>query len=128
MVRTDIRNGTAAMNVTSISSWAARLLGLMLAILVLLFIVGEGFDPRLLTSSTGLMFVAFFTSVIGMLVLWRSRLFGGLIVTGGMAAFFATNFAISGQFPGGWVFPLCFVPGVLALTSWAVTRLQQRVP
>jgi len=100
----------------------------MLAILVLLFIVGEGFQPRQLTPSTGLMFVAIFTSVIGMLVLWRSRLIGGLIVTGGMAAFYFTNFAISGQFLGGWVFPLCFVPGVLALTSWAVSRLQQRTP
>jgi hypothetical protein len=91
----------------------------------LLFVVGNGFDPRLLASSTGPMFVAFFTAAIGMLVLWRSRLVGGLMVVGGMATFYLAEFAISGQFPGGWVFPLCFVPGLFALISLALSRRQQ---
>ncbi len=122
MARILTRSGMPPQTFIRITEWAARVLGLMLAGFVLLFLVGNGFDPHLLTSSTGPMFVALVTTVIGMIVLLRSRLVGGLMVVGGMAAFYLVEFAISGSLPGGWVFPLCFVPGVLALVSWTLSR------
>jgi hypothetical protein len=36
---------------------------------------------------------------------------------------YAWNFAEAGNFPGGWVFPLCFVPGVLNMLAWLLRRL-----
>lgn len=102
--------------------WIARIIGLALAVLVLLFAIGEGFDPRQLTLTTGFMSVAFFVAIVGMLVLWRWELIGGLMVVIGMAVFYTINFTASGRLPGGWVFPLCFLPGILAMVCWSLTK------
>jgi hypothetical protein len=40
----------------------------------------------------------------------------------GIAGFYALNYAESGAFPSGWAFPLCFVPGVLAVVAWLMRR------
>ena len=61
---------------------------------------------------------AFLVALTGMLVLWRWELVGGVMVVAGMVGFYAINFAATGRSPGGWVFPICFVPGILALASW----------
>ncbi len=106
----------------NILRWAARILGLLLAGLVLLITTGEGIDPSELTLTTGLMSVAFFAAIAGMLVLWRWELIGGMMVLVGMMVFYVINFAVSGKLPSGWVFPLCFMPGILALTCWRLTK------
>jgi hypothetical protein len=106
------------------SRWGARIVGALLVGLMLLFLVGEGV-PRL--SSLGLnlgpMFLAELLCLTGFVVLWRWELPGGVLALLGITAFYGLNYAASGRFPGGWVFPLFFVPGILAFTAGLLARL-----
>jgi hypothetical protein len=108
--------------------WTARILGTMLVGLVVLFAVGEGVRLQDFDAVTGSMMVVFLVALAGMLVLWRWELIGGLMVLVGMGGFYAINYMSSGELPGGWVLPVCFLPGVLSLVSWAVEKAGQRAP
>jgi len=109
-------------HVTLTIRWLARILGLLLTSLVVLFAIGEGFDPRELTPITVVMTVAFFAAAAGNLFLWRWELAGGLLVMIAMTIFYALNFADSGKLPSGWLFPMFFLPGALAIFAWATSR------
>ena len=99
--------------------WTARLVGAFLAGLVALLMVGEGINPIQMAGRFEFaMTVAFVTALVGMLVLWKWEGIGGGLVVAGMFTFYGINLAASGRLPGGWVFPLCFVPGVLSLAYW----------
>jgi hypothetical protein len=98
--------------------WIGRILGVLLVGLVLLFMIGEGFNPLRLNSLEIPLASALFIALAGMLLVWRRELLGGTMVVAGMLAFYSINFAASGRLPGGSVFPLCFVPGILALVCW----------
>jgi len=97
-----------------VTRWTARILGTLLFGLLLLFLIGEGMPP-IDFSATGAMSIVLLTAWLGLAVLWRWEGIGGLMVVGGMVAFYALNFAGSGRFPSGWVFPLLSLPGILAL-------------
>jgi len=59
-----------------------------------------------------------------MLVLWRREGIGGGMVLCGLGTFYAVEWIGSGRFPGGWVFPLMYLPGVLALICrWQARRI-----
>jgi hypothetical protein len=105
------------------SRWGARILGALLVGLVLLFLIGEGV-PRLssLGLNLGLMFLTELLCLTGFAMLWFWELPGGLVALLGITAFYGLNYAASGRFPGGWVFPLFFVPGILAVTAGLLTR------
>jgi hypothetical protein len=106
------------------SRWGARIVGALLVGLILLFLVGEGV-PRLSSLSLNLvlMFLAELLCLTGFVVLWRWELPGGVLALLGITAFYGLNYAASGRFPGGWVFPLFFVPGILAFTAGLLARL-----
>jgi hypothetical protein len=106
--------------------WFSRITGLLLAGLIVLFAIGNGFNTRQVTLTTGLMSVAFCAAAAGMLILWRWELIGGMIVLVGMTAFYVIKFTASGKWPGGWFFPLCFLPGVLALMCSGLTRRMEK--
>ncbi len=95
--------------------WAARILGTLLFLLVLVFAIGEGVpNPSTLSLQERGMFLAWGLCLIGYLVAWRwERLATGMIL-GGMAAFYIMNYMEGGKFPGG-IFPLFFLPGLLLL-------------
>lgn len=97
--------------------WIARILGLLIVGLVVIIMIGEGINPTKLSGGEMVMSAAFLTALTGMVVLWRWEGIGGALVIGGMLAFYALNFAASGRLPGGWVFPLCYLPGIFALLS-----------
>lgn len=102
--------------------WVARILGVLLVGLFVVFAIGQGLQPlKLPGAEFGLMSVLL-VALSGMLVAWRRELLGGLMIVAGMTAFYLINFTVSGQLPGGWVFPLCFVPGILALVCWLSRR------
>jgi len=109
------------------SRWGARILGALLVGLSLLFWIGEGLPPL---SSLGLhvslMFLAELLCLTGFVVLWLWELPGGLVALLGITAFYGLNYAASGRFPGGWVFPLFFVPGILAVVAGLLARLAKR--
>jgi hypothetical protein len=108
--------------------WTARLLALMLASLVLLMAIGEGFNPGRLTTAELILTVPFFVVWIGLLLGWRWEGIGGILVVAGVAGFYLIHFAQTGfgRFPMGWVFPMMAAPGVLFLVCWWLRR--QRRP
>jgi hypothetical protein len=107
--------------------WSARVSAALLFALVLSLYIGEGLlgggGPNLANMdwSSRLMFVAMLSSVVGFVVLWWRELSGGLLVLGGMAAFYWLNHQASGKWPTG-AFPLFYIPGILAIASWALSR------
>jgi len=98
--------------------WIARIMGLLIVGLFLLFMMGEGLNPLRLNGIELPMSGALFLALAGMLLLWWWELLGGVMAVAGMIAFYSINFVASGRLPGGPVFPLCFVPGVLGLVCW----------
>lgn len=98
--------------------WVSRLLGLFLIGLILVFAAGLRFNPLALQPTEIVMTVALLASLAGMVVLWWREGLGGAVSLAGIALFYAINFAASGRFPGDWVFPLFFLPGILALACW----------
>ena len=95
-----------------IMHWAACLLGTGLVLLFLAFAIGEGPPP----IDTGML--ALLIMLAGFLLAWWHGLVGGIISLVGIGCFYIWNFAEGGRFPAGWVFPLCFVPGVLMVVVW----------
>ena len=87
--------------------WSARLLGLAMFLFVGAFVVGEGPPPFSAVS------VLFLGSWIGLIVLWRWNLVGGLMVVLGMAAFLLATTTI----PNFW-FSVWTVPGLLSIAAW----------
>jgi hypothetical protein len=107
--------------------WTARLTGALLLGLVVALFIGEGLlgggGPNLVKASwpERFMFVAMLISVAGLVVLWWRELLGGVFVIGGMVVFYGLNYHLSGKFPGG-AFPLLYMPGILAVVSWVLSR------
>ena len=89
--------------------WSARLLGLAMFLFVGAFVVGEGPPP--ITAK----FAAFFVAWIGLIVLWRWKLVGGLMVVLGMATFLLATTTI----PNFW-FSVWMVPGCLSIVGWLI--------
>lgn len=114
-----------------VARWTARLTGLFLLGLVLLIVVGEvvvgGGGPNLAKATwlERITFLAFLAIPTGLAaILWR-ELLGGLLVIGGLAAFYGLNFAQAGQFPAG-LFPYFLLPGLLAIAAWALGRIRPK--
>jgi hypothetical protein len=106
--------------------WTARILGILCLGLFLLFLVGEGgFNPFHLTMIELLMTLCLLIVLIGILVAWKKEGWGGAIMVGSIILFYLINFAGSRKFPGGWVFPVLLVPGVLFLICWFLTKVKQ---
>ena len=109
--------------IATVVRWSARLLGVFLLGFFLLFLIGEGPpNPLTLTWAERLLFLSRMSALVGFVVLWLRDLTGGLLVTGGMIAFYVINYLASGRFPSGWVFPMFFAPGILSLVSWKLAR------
>ena len=91
-------------------------LGTVLILLYTAFAIGAGPPP--LNAGT----VALIVLAGGFVLAWWSDVLGGLLSLVGIAGFYAWNLADAGRFPGGWVFPLCFLPGVLQVVAWILRR------
>ena len=106
--------------IARVAHWAGCLLGTAVVFLFVMFAVGEGLPPlgamNANFAAVGLMFVGFF------MMWWRDWL-GGVVSLAGIAAFYALEIAANGHAPGGWVFPLCFVPGVLGVLAGLLRRV-----
>jgi hypothetical protein len=107
--------------------WTARVSAALLFGLVLLFMLGEGLPPLMRAPlAVRLLFAAHLATLAGLLLLWRWELLGGILTIGGMLAFYAINYCDAGTFPSGW-FPLFYIPGVLSLISWSMTRARRPI-
>lgn len=103
--------------------WSARVTGVLLVGMVLMFLVGEGL-PDLFRQPprVQLEFAALFMMAAGFLTGWQWERVGGLLAIVGFAAFSAVELTFHGKLPGG-VFPLFVAPGVLYLLSYVAGPL-----
>lgn len=101
--------------------WAARLLGLPPLALVATQFVGGG-PPDLSKASAnelGLL-VCLTAAMLGLVLLWRWELAGGLLTIAGVAVFYAIYYAAEGRFPAGAAMPFLLGPALLSITSWGL--------
>ncbi len=102
--------------------WTARVLGALMAGLILLIFIGEAVSDGLgplsfLTLRESLMMVAFVLVFLGLVIGWMREKLGGWLVVGGMVAFYLLDYLFSGTFPRGGTFLLIVLPGILYLIS-----------
>ena len=101
--------------------WLARITGLLIVGFISLFMIGEGMNVLEMLPIERMIAGSLLFAMLGMIVLWKWEGIGGLMVLLGMASFYLLGFLLFASFPGGWVLPLCFLPGVFAILSWAFT-------
>ena len=95
---------------------AGQILAGLLAGLCVLFVIGEGrHRPTPLDAALGL-------ALVGLLVGMFKPLPGGIMALLGIGAFYGLNYVASGKWPGGWVFPLFWLAGVLLIIGSFATR------
>ena len=98
--------------------WLARILSLMSLAVILMFIIGERFDPSTLKPIDWVGFVFFPVGIsAGMVVAWWREDLGGYATIASLMAFYAANYLMSGRFPQGWAWLVFASPGFLFLLS-----------
>jgi hypothetical protein len=100
--------------------WSARITGLLLVTMVLIFVVGEGPpNPFRQPPAVQVEFVAVLLMIAGFLAGWRWEGLGGLLAVIAFVGFAATELVVNGKPPGGAI-PMFVVPGLLFLMSYGV--------
>lgn len=101
-----------------------RTLSLISMGVLLLFFIGEGFNPLTITLREWALFVFFpLGTVTGMLIAWRREIPGGLITTLSLLGFYLMHGLVSGGvFPRGWAFMVFSLPGLLFLLCGLIDR------
>ncbi len=107
-------------DMTQIVRWIARagagVTAVFILFLITAHIITDGLAPLLyLTAREGAMMAAFATLWLGLVIGWKWELGGGLLIVGGMAAFYLLDYLFSGMFPRGAYFLIFALPGVLFL-------------
>jgi hypothetical protein len=103
--------------------WTARILSILSLGIIILFIIGEGFNPTKLTVNEWLLFIFFPIGVtIGMIVGWWKENIGGLITIGSFILLYGVHYITSGRFPHGLAFLTFSSPGIVFLLSWYQNR------
>jgi hypothetical protein len=104
--------------------WAARAGSIVSIGILLLFIIGEGFDPTRIAPKEWLGLLFFPLGVVaGMIVAWWREGLGGAITGASLLAFYLVyGLLLSGRFPSGGAFIVFAAPGFLFLTHWLLTR------
>jgi hypothetical protein len=95
--------------------WAESLLGTALVAAFIVFTIGNGLPPL---GAMNASFAAIAVMLVGFLLAWWHDLTGAVVSLVGIGAFYALELVANGHAPGGWGFPLCFVPGVLGVVGW----------
>lgn len=98
---------------------AACMLGTALIVLFVVTAIGEGPPPELLVDPQ---MVSLVVMLFGFAVAWWNGLLGGMISLLGIGSFYVLNYSYYSVLPSGWVFPLCFVPGVLLVLAGLLRR------
>ncbi len=103
--------------------WTARVIGTLILAFVALHLAGRGL-PKIgnFAPQEGLLWAGFVLCLVGFALLWKWELTGGIVALAGIALFYAMNFALSGKLPGGWVFPIFFIPGLFSIVCWLTDR------
>jgi len=110
-----------------IIKWFARILSLLCISFVLLFVIGEGYNPfKIGLSALGKHIFFPFGVCIGLIVAWRKDWLGGIISILSFAGFYILHYFSSGRLPKGpWFFIIAF-PGILFLLAYFISRLKKQ--
>lgn len=108
--------------------WLARLCSVVSVGLLLVFVVGEGFNPARVALREWLLLWFFPLGVaVGLIVAWWREGLGGGVSVGSLLAFYALHGLLEGGvFPRGWAFILFAAPGGLFLASSILSASVQR--
>ena len=107
--------------------WAARVLSVLGVGIILMFMIGEGFNPAHMSSHERWLVLGFPIGVcVGMVVGWFSEGLGGGITVASLLFFYAVHYAQWGKLPGGGWFLLFSSGGLLFLVSWLYARLKRK--
>jgi hypothetical protein len=103
--------------------WAGRLASLAVIAILVLFMIGEGYNPLALKPRDLLLAVFFpLGFLLGLILGWRREFLGGVMVLAGLVGFYLVHLALNGGFPKGWAFVFLSAPGILLLLSAAMHR------
>ena len=102
--------------------WSARVLSVVSTGLLLLFLIGEGFDPSKVTPRQWVGFTFFpLGVVVGMVVAWWREGVGGGITVGSLLAFYLWRALAHDGPPDGVAFVAFSLPGFLFLLHWLLS-------
>ncbi len=107
--------------------WTARVASLLSLGVLLLFFVGEGFDPSRLGADEWVLFCFFPLGItVGMLLGWRWEGSGGAITVLSLVAFYGVHMLLGGGPPRAWAFVLFALAGVFFLaSSWTFDHVRK---
>jgi len=109
--------------------WLARASSVLSIGVLLLFLIGEGFDPSDVTLRQWVGLLLFPCAVVaGMVVAWRNEGPGGAITVAGLLAFYLYSLILNGGLPRGSAFMLLSAPGFLFLLYWFVRQATTAAP
>ncbi|NJN65296.1 MAG: hypothetical protein HC884_00580 [Chloroflexaceae bacterium] len=108
---------------THLLRWVARVWSIGSIGVLLLFLVGEGFNPTETTPAEWVGLSLFPAGMsLGMVLAWRWEGVGGALTVGSLLAFYGYEWLLSGSFPRGWGFVGLAAPGALFLGCWWLER------
>jgi glucose-6-phosphate-specific signal transduction histidine kinase len=92
-------------------------------ILVVAFLVGEGFNPKQLAPAEWIGFLFFPVGIcVGLIIAWRKEGLGAIIVIASLIAFYITSIVTAAAFPKGWAWEVFAAPGFLFALCWYRSR------
>ena len=95
-------------------TWAARILGAAMVLLVAVFWVGEGPPPLLgLRGLEAVQMAAFIAAILGLAAAWKWPLYGALATLVGWAAFQAVEITTNNHIVTGWPYMVILAAGLL---------------
>jgi len=114
--------------------WTARIWGVLILIITILAVISqligpeEEIQPGVYRSGFNFIPVLMLTSVFGLAVAWKWKLAGALLNLGSFGLNLLIYWIIQGQFlplPVILVLSPIYIPGILFLVCWALTRSAQ---
>ena len=101
----------------SLLRWVARISSLISILVLVMFFVGEGFDPGRVSGRQWLGLLFFPVGLItGFIIGWKYEIIGGAVsVLSLLAFYFIYGLLISGRLPRGWAFAVFALPAILFL-------------
>ena len=98
--------------------WCNRIIASILAILIILFVFGEGF-PNFATvdARTALLFVCFIAIIIGLILGWFKEMSGGIILISGFVSFELIQYSATGNFATNALFAIFPLIGIIFIIT-----------
>jgi hypothetical protein len=102
--------------------WVARIIALLLTVVVLMFVTGEGVNVSTMGTDDIVMGAVFLIMWLGLIIAWRWEGIGGLLTTGGTMLFILMDYIFTGHVLRFWMFFAFLIPGLLFLYCWWLAR------